>query len=309
MKVNDMNKEKSQFQNALESTAVLVLAEVNPPKTGDIDAVRAIAKNYEGCVDALGISDNRDEVRMSALATASIVQSEGLTPVLHMVTRDRNRIALFSDILGAHALGIRNLLITSGTHQTLGQFKAAKNVFDVDSTQLLQMVSNPRGFGGAIGEENAGGLGSLRLFAAADPYGDPVEMQVMRLAKKIEAGAGIIITKPVFEVDRFRTWWEAVKAVGLHKKAVFIAGIKLLKDAQSAAGLSKKRPDPVIPPALLDRIKSKQGKEAERAEGIKIAVETIEGLGSLEGLRGFEICGDGDDAAVPEIIKKSGLRK
>jgi methylenetetrahydrofolate reductase (NADPH) len=304
-----MDNGKNQFQNVIESNETIVLAEIKPPKTGDADAIRMVARNYNGYADALGISDNRDEVCMSALAAASIVRSEGVTPVLHMVTRDKNRIALLSEVLGAKALGIRNLLCTSGTHQTLGAYNKAKSVFDIDSIQLLQIVSNPQGSGSIMGEEKLDRLAPFCLFAAADPYGDPVEMQIMRLGKKIEAGAGVIITKPVFDMERFKTWWDLIKSKGIHKKAVFIAGIKLLKDAETAAAYSKKRPDPLIPLKLLERLSSKSGKDAQQEEGIKIALETIKGLSAFEGLRGFEICGDGDDAAAIEIIKRSGLRK
>ena len=197
-----MTEQKTKLQQQIESGGRILLAEISPPPSGDAAAVRETARRYAGKVDALGISDNRDRTRMSALAAASLVLAEGVEPILHVVTRDRNRIALVSDCLGAAALGIRNILCTSGTHQTLGEFKTAKCVFDVDSVQLLQIYS------GLGTEDSDSGLGvkggvSLTLGGTAAPFADPMELQVMRLAKKAAAGAGFLVTQPVFDIDRF----------------------------------------------------------------------------------------------------------
>ena len=152
-----MSKQATGLQERIASGKAILLAEISPPRGADPAPVRAAAKRYAGKVHALGVSDNRDRVAMSALAAASLVAAEGVEPILHVTTRDRNRIALVSEALGAQALGIRNLLCTSGTHQTLGRFRAARNVFDIDSVQLLQTYAGLASDGAAGGRKRIRG--------------------------------------------------------------------------------------------------------------------------------------------------------
>ena len=300
-------QQKTNLQQRIESGKPLLLAEISPPGGCDPAPVREAAKRWAGKVHALGVSDNRDRVRMSALAAAALVAAEGVEPILHLVTRDRNRIALISDCLGAQALGIRNLLCTSGTHQTLGRYRAAKNVFDVDCIQLLQTCRELAADGSLVGEAGIDGAGPFCLGAVAAPFADPVEMHVLRLAKKALAGAQFLITQPVFDLDRFAAWWQEVTRRGIHEKVAVVAGIQPLLDAEQAQQLSGKRPLPRIPQATLHRLALQSGPSAQRAAGIEIALETIERLSSLGGLRGFEICGDGDLDAALEVIEKAGI--
>jgi len=300
--------EKTNLDTLIDSGKPILVTEMAPPDGSDLEAVRSCARRYAGRVHALGVSDNRDGVRMSALATASVVASEGIEPILHLVTRDRNRIALASECLGAHALGVRNLLCTTGTHQTLGSCRGAKNVFDIDSIQLLQMCADLTRSRAVLG---AGGLqcaGSFCLGAVAAPFADPLEMQVARLAKKAAAGAKFLITQPVFDLERFETWWTEVTRVGIHERIAILAGILPLPDAESAKTWAETSPRPMIPDAVLARLSSKSDEVGQRALGIELACETIKRLSDLEGLRGFEIRTDGDDDAADEIIERSGLR-
>jgi len=303
-----MAKEKTDLHRRLESDGQILIAEVSPPLGGDPAPVREVAARYAGKVHALGVSDNRDRVAMSALAAASLIQAAGLEPILHVVTRDRNRIALISDYLGAHALGIRNVLPTSGTHQTLGRPRAAKNVFDLDSIQLLHSFAALADDGRIVGEEAIGDCGPVCLGAAASPWADPVELQMIRLAKKVDAGAHFLITDPVFDLDRFDRWWKEVTARGIHQRVAVLAGVRLLSDAEEAKAYAARRPDPRVPDALLERMASAADRDAQRAAGIEIAVETIQRLSRTEGLRGFQICGDGDDEAALQVIELSGLK-
>ena len=291
----------------IESGKPILTAEIAPPRGGDAEAVRLCAKRYAGRVHALGISDNRSDVRMAALAAASLVAAEGIEPILHIVTRDRNRIALVSECLGAQALGIHNILCTTGTHQTLGAFGKARNVFDIDSVQFLQMVAELSTNGSVVGAEGIEGAGPFCLGAVASPYADPLEMQVVRLAKKVAAGARFVITQPIFDFNRFELWWNAVTRRDLDEKVAIIAGITPLTNIREATLLADTRPSPMIPDAVLERLSSKTDEKTERAEGITIAVETIERLVGVEGLRGFEIRGNGDDDAALEVIERSGL--
>ena len=299
--------DKSDLQARIQSGKQLLIAELSPPKSGDPESVRRLAKMYAGKVHALGVSDNRDGAAMSALAAASLVVREGIEPILHVVTRDRNRIALISECLGAQALGIRNILCTTGTHQTLGPARAAKNVFDLDSVQLLQTYSKLAEDGSIVGEDRFEGVGGLCLGAVATPYADPPEMQMMRLAKKIEAGAQFLITQPVFDVERFEAFWKEVVERGFQEKVAFVAGIRLLGDGDKAKTFAESRPSPKIPDSVLERLLAKSDLEAQQVEGVAIAVETIQRLSQLQGLRGFQLNGDGNDDAVLAAIDSSGL--
>ena len=301
-----MTKEKTNLQERIESGQPILAAEIAPSCDGDPVAVRETAKRYVGKVHALGVSDNRNRVGMSALAAASLVAAEGVEPILHMITRDRNRIALVSDFLGALAPGIRNVLCTTGTHQTLGRFRAAKNVFDVDSTQLLQIYADLATDGSIVGEQGIDGLGPVCLGAVVSPNADPAELQIMRTAKKLTAGAQFLITQPVFDLERFDAWWKEVTRRGIHQKVAVVAGVEILTDADEAKAYAQRRPQPMIPDAVLARLGSSSDKSAQRAAGIEMAVKTIRRLSDVTGLRGFEICGGGDDAVL-EVIDESGV--
>ncbi len=302
-----MATEHSKLKQQIEAGKPLLLAEITPPYTGRPEAVVEIAKRFAGKVHALGVGDNRDRVGMSALAAASLIAAEGVETILHVVTRDRNRIALVSDYLGAQALGIRNVLCTSGTHQTLGSFHAAKNVFDIDVIQLLDTYRGLADDASLIGQKGVNGSRPTCFGAVASPMADPMELQVIRLGKKVTAGAQFLITQPVFDIERFRAWYEEVTRRGLHEKAAIIAGIQPLGDAVLAKALAAKRPSPGVPAALIERIISAADPAAQRAASIEIATETIRQLSELDGLRGFHICGDEDVGAALEVIDKSGL--
>jgi len=291
-----MPQEKTALQKRIESKKPIIIAEVAPPKSLDVAPIRALAKKIAGKVHALGISDNRDSIRMSAMAAASIVFAEKIEPILHMATRDRNRIALFSDCIGAQALGIRNILCTSGTHQSLLSIEDAKNVFDFDATLLLRELGKNTLL---VNGNTPDGRTPLCLGAVASPFADPMALQLARIEQKISAGAQFLITPPIFDLDRFGTWWKEVTVRRLHEKAAFIAGIKVLTDASSAREYATKRPIPMVPDSVINRLASKSDPRASRAEGISIATEIIKKLSGVDGIRGFEIvCDDDLDAAI-----------
>ncbi len=303
-----MAEEKTALEQRIESKASILLAEVAPPAGGDPAPVREAARGFAGRVHALGISDNRDRVGMAAIAAASLAAAEGVEPILHVVTRDRNRIALISKCLGAQALGIRNLLCTSGTHQTLGRFRAAKNVFDIDAVQLLGTYANLSGDGSIVGEDGIAGAGPFCLGAVAAVYADPIELQIIRLAKKVTAGARFLITQPIFDLPRCDAWLAKVTERGIHENVAILAGIQPLLSAEEAKAAAAQRPSPAIPEEVIERISSAGDAAAQRAAGIEIAVETIGRLSQVGALRGFQVCGDVDPAAALQVIEKSGLR-
>jgi methylenetetrahydrofolate reductase (NADPH) len=267
-----MSTQATGLQERIASGKTILLAEIHPPRGADPAPLRAAAKRLVGKVHAVGVSDNRDRVAMSALAAASLLNAEGLEPILHLTTRDRNRIALVSEALGAQALGIRNLLCTSGTHQTLGSYRAAKNVYDIDAVQLLQACARLASDCGLLGESAISGAGPFCLGAVASPDADPPALQLLRLVKKVAAGARFLVTQPVYDLGRFEAWWKEVTLRGLHDQAAILAGIQPLTDGH-------------IAPAL----------------------ETIRRLSDLPGIRGFSISADGDPEAALKIIEESGL--
>jgi methylenetetrahydrofolate reductase (NADPH) len=286
----------------------LLVAELTPPLGADPAPLREAARRYAGKVHALGISDNRDRLSMSALAAAAIVAGEGIEPILHVTTRDRNRIALVSEALGAQALGIRNVLCTSGSHQTLGRFRAAKNVYDIDAVQLLATCSRLATDAALVGEEKGiAGAGPFCLGAVAAPDADPLELQLSRLGKKVAAGAAFLITQPVFDLERFDAWWKEITRRGLHEKVAILAGVQPLTLEGLARQREGKRPSSRIPQAAMQRIESAGSPAAQRAASIELALETVRKLSGVAGLRGFGISADGDADAAIEIIDKSAL--
>jgi len=293
-----MAKEETGLSALIDSGKPMLLAELSPPRSSKPAHFRETVNRYSGKVHAVGINDNRDGVCMSALAAASLAVAEGVETILYMVTRDRNRIALIADCLGADALGVRNILCTSGTHQTLANYRAARNVFDIDSVQFLEIAANLPTDGSIVGEENFEGTGPFCLGAVAAPFADPLEMQLIRLSKKVAAGAHFMITQPVFDVDRFEIWWKEVVSLGIHEKVAILAGIRPLLSADDARTFAARRPDPVVPDALIERVGSSSDEVAQRATGVDIALETIDRISALDGLRGFEISGDDTDTVL-----------
>lgn len=303
-----MGAEEKSLHKKIVSGEKILLVQIKPPKGNNPKLLNSFADTYRGKVSGCGVSDNQDEIGMSAMAAAYLLSQRGIAPIIHMTARDRNRIALLSDAIGAQALGITTILCTSGTHQTLGRYTAAKSVFDIDAIHLLRALSTLHEEGSLIGEEKIPDLNPFFLGAVADPYADPLTMQILRLEKKIAAGARFIITAPVFDCERFRIWWEAVTSADIHKKAAIIAGIHLLTDHAMAREYSQRRPSPCIPEKLLQRISSHKEKEAQRQEGIKIAVETMKELSLCAGIQGFELGSDaGDDESILRVIEESGL--
>lgn len=301
-----MSVDKTTLQERIERGQTILLAEATLPKSADPRSIREFFQGAQGKFHAVGIPDNRDGARLSALAAATIALSEGMEPLLHVVTRDRNRIALLSECLGAQALGIKNILCTSGVHQTLGRAREAKAVYDLDSIQLLQAFNHLETDGSCVGEPGFEKASGLCLAGTATPEADPMALQITKTEKKIQAGARILITQPVFDLERFKTWWQAITARGIHEKVAIVAGLEPLLSSGEAKTHSESRPSPRIPDALLDRLASKNGEGAQRAEGIAIAAEILERLSAIKGLRGFQLRGDLE--ATLTLVNRLGLK-
>jgi methylenetetrahydrofolate reductase (NADPH) len=299
---------KSNLQRVLESGAFAVTAECGPPRSADADVVIRKGLLLKKCADAVNVTDNQTAiVRMSSIAAAAILQSVGVEPVAQMVCRDRNRIAIQSDVLGASALGIRNLLCLSGDHQKFGNQAQGKNVYDIDSLQLLRTVTDMTEKGRFIGDDTAMDT-PPRIYAGAaeNPFADPFEYRVHRLEKKIDHGARFIQTQCVFNLEKFAKFMQLVRKRGLHKKVRILAGVTPIKSAGMARYMRDKVAGMDVPDAVIDRVARLKGEEA-RAEGIRICVETIQKLRKMEGVAGVHIMAIEWEEAVPQIVEMAGL--
>ena len=291
----------------LKKGELAVTAECGPPKGADPEAILRKADLLQGKVDAINVTDNQTAiVRMSSLAACSLLVSRGLEPVLQVVVRDRNRIALQSDMLGASALGIRNVLCLSGDHQCLGNQPQALGVFDLDSIQLVQTLKTMRDEGTIWGGEPLTKPPHLFIGAAANPFADPLPLRAIRLAKKIRAGADFIQTQCVYNLKRFKEWMNLITDRGLTEKTSILAGVTPLKSSGMAHYMRNKVAGMDIPDAIIKR-REGAPKQRQREEGIKICVETIQRLKEIQGVRGFHIMAIEWEEVVGEIVERAGL--
>jgi methylenetetrahydrofolate reductase (NADPH) len=300
-------KEISNLKKVLEKGEFAVTAECGPPKGADPDAVLKKAELLREKVDAVNVTDNQTAiVRMSSLAACSLLRSAGLDPVLQVVVRDRNRIALQSDILGASAVGIRNVLCLSGDHQGFGNQPQAMGVFDLDSIQFLNVVRTMRDNGTILGGETLSKGPELFIGAAANPFADPLSFRVVRLAKKINAGADFIQTQCVYNLDRFEEWMKMARDKGLTDNTFILGGVTPLKSTGMAKYMNNKVAGMDVPDEIIKRMEGVP-KEKQREEGIQICVETIQRLKEIPGVKGVHIMAIEWEEVVGEIVGKAGL--
>jgi methylenetetrahydrofolate reductase (NADPH) len=284
----------------------VVTAEIGPPKDSDAKKIRDKAELVRGSADAFNITDNQTAVvRLSSFAGSVILLSMKMEPIMQMTCRDRNRIGLQSDVLGAAALGIRNILCLTGDHQSFGNHPAAKGVFDVDSIQLLQIIKNMRDVGVfQSGDALLAERPCVFLGAAANPYADPFEIQVDRLRKKIDAGAEFIQTQSVYNVEKFARWMDDVQSQGLDKKVHILAGITPLKSVRMAERMKFHVPGTDVPDVVYQRMKNASD---PAKEGYTIALETIRELKILPGIHGIHITALFWEEIIPALVKDAGL--
>jgi methylenetetrahydrofolate reductase (NADPH) len=300
-------KTESRLEKVLEKGAFAVTSECGPPRGADPDVIREKGNLLKGVVDAANITDCQTSVvRMSSLASCLILKEMGFDPILQMVTRDRNRIAIQSDILGAAALGINNMLCLSGDHQRFGDHPQAKNVYDIDSIQLIMTVKKMRDEGKFLNDEELTKPPKLFIGAAANPFADPFEIRALRLAKKVAAGVEFIQTQCIFNLDRFAEWMRQVVDMGLHEKVAILAGVTPLKSVGMGKYMKNLVPGMDVPDEVIERLKGVE-KEKQSAEGIKICIESIQRLKEMEGVRGVHIMAIEWEEKVKEIAEGAGL--
>ncbi|MBL0699340.1 MAG: methylenetetrahydrofolate reductase [Desulfosarcina sp.] len=300
-------KTPSRLEKVLAAGLLAVTSECGPPRGSDPEVIIKKADLIKDYVDAVNITDNQTSVtRLCSLAACIRLKLMGLDPVLQMVTRDRNRIALQSDILGAASFDINNILCLSGDHQSFGDCSNGQNVHDIDSMQLVQTVRHMRDQGKFLGGDDIERPPKMFVGAAANPFADPFEIRVPRLAKKIAAGTEFIQTQCIYNLDKFEEWMKRVRERGLHEKVYILAGMTPMKSAGMARYMKNRVPGMDVPDELIKRLAGVP-KEKQAEEGIDICVESIERLKEVEGVRGFHIMAIEWEEKVPEIVKRTGL--
>jgi methylenetetrahydrofolate reductase (NADPH) len=298
-------KVDGQLAGKIESGEFILTAEHTPPAAATASATEAALKALGGKLCAVNMGDNQHGVAMSSLAASAAALKMGIEPVLQMVTRDRNRIALQSDLLGAASLGIKNVLCLSGYHQTLIGCPEAANVFDLDSTQFVALTTRMCDQGLLANGTKIVGPFSMLVGAVANPFLKPLELNVARLHGKIEAGARFIQTHAVFDLDAFSVWIEAVRQAGLAKKAAILASVLLLDSPAEARALRDTHPDFFVPEHVIAKLQAPGGDAGK--PGWALCVETIRKLKSIEGVRGIHILSGGKEARVPDLLAAAGL--
>jgi methylenetetrahydrofolate reductase (NADPH) len=299
------------LERVLAAGHFAVTAEVGPPRGPDPEAVRKKAALVKGIADAYNVTDNQTAVvRMSSIAAAKLLLDEGLEPVMQMVCRDRNRIAMQSDLLGASALGVRNCLCLSGDHQKAGAsgklrgHPGAKNVYDVDSIQLLCILRRLRDEGLQEGGDAVEPTVPLFIGAAWTPLGTPQEFRTIRLAKKVDAGADFVQTQAVYDVRRFADAVGRAEDQGLAERVAILAGIIVPTSAGMLRYMDANVPGVEVPSALIERM---NGAADRRAEGIHIALELIAAVREVPGVRGIHLQAIEAEHLLPEVVDGAGL--
>lgn len=303
-----MNKEMksgSNLEKLLSRGKFVVTAELGPPKAVNINTIINKVKVLKGFCDAVNITDNQTSiVRMSSIASAIKIIQLGMEPIIQMVTRDRNRIALQSDLIGAAALGVKNVLCLTGDHQSFGNHPSSKNVFDIDSIQLIKMFKDMRDEHKFQCGEEMKYPPEIFIGAAANPFADPFDFRPIRLAKKVNAGVDFIQTQLIYNIEKFKEYMKKVREMDLHKKVYILAGVGPIKSLGMAKYMQKNVAGMDVPDKILEKLKkSKDAKE----EGINICVDIIQEIKEIEGVSGVHIMAIAWEEAVPVIVEKTGL--
>jgi methylenetetrahydrofolate reductase (NADPH) len=297
----------SKLANKIRSGVFVVTAEYLPRAGTDMSAIEACVGAFSQGPVAVNVADNHYGIATSSLATSVALNRAGIEPIYQIVTRDRNRIALQSDLLGAALLGIKNVLCLSGYHQNLIGCPDSANVFDIDSIQLLATVKKMNDEGLLLDGKKIEGTFSMLIGAAANPYTRPMELNVIRILKKAEAGADFIQTQAVFDIEILQQWVEALKKEGLTERIAILAGVLPLTSADEAKRLNDTYTDFNIPEEVIERIRAAGDLNAQKKEGLAICAEIVGKVKNIKGLRGVHIFSGGNEAIVPEVLAAAAM--
>ncbi len=298
-------KAGSNLENVLESGQFAVTAELGPPKGTNLDAFLRRAEMLRTACDAVNVTDNQTAItRLCSLAGCIKLKSLGIEPVMQITCRDRNRIGIQSDVLGALAFGIQNFLCLSGDHQSFGNHPTAKGVYDIDSTQLVGVLRKMRDEHKFMSGDAFTGDAPLYIGAAENPYADPFEFRVLRLEKKMRAGASFIQTQGIYEINRFKEFMKMVVDRGLDKQVHILAGIIPVRSVRMVKYMKGSVAGITIPDEIVTRM---EGAADPKEEGLAITQEIIAQIREIPGVRGIHIMAVGWEDAVPVIVEQAGL--
>lgn len=302
-----MKTSNGTLAGKLKAGEFILTAEYLPPAAADASAIKTAMGAMGNSLTAVSVADNHSGVGTSSIAASSALLGLGVEPIYQLVTRDRNRIALQSDLLGAAALGIGNVLCTSGNHQTLTKCPDSANVYDLDAIQLVWTVRQMRDKGTLLDGTAIAGKFSMLVGTVVNPYLKPMELNMIQLAKKIEAGADFLQTHPVFDLDGFAAWLAEAQKLGLTGKTAIIASVLPLTSVEEAEQLRSTHTDLSIPDAIVERLKAAGKPDAQEKEGLKISAEIIAKLKAMKGVRGIHIVSGGKEAVVQKLRAAAGI--
>ena len=295
------------FEQACQSGRFVITAEIAPPDSADPASLVDRARSFQGLVDAINITDGAGgNCHMSSVAASAILAEHGLTPVYQVACRDRNRIAIQGDLLGAAALGVRNVLCLTGDDVSRGDQPQAKPVFDLDAVSLLGIARAMRDQGQFASGRKLEAAPRLFLGATANPFVPPHLERIANLERKIEAGAQFIQTQFCFDVPALEAFMRQVRARGLHRQCKFIVGVGALKSAKALRRMAALVPGVHIPEQAIARV---GGAADQSEEGKRMCIETIRALAQIEGVGGVHLMGHKNDDVLRHIIVESGLRR
>jgi methylenetetrahydrofolate reductase (NADPH) len=297
----------SRLERVLRSGRFAVTAELNAPDSADPEDVYKNALVLAEVCDAINATDGSGaNCHMSSIGCCALLTRAGYEPVLQVNCRDRNRIAIQGDLLGAAAMGVQNVLCLTGDDVTAGDQPQARRVFDFDSMHLLRTARTMRDKGIFLSGRKLTTPPRFFLGAAANPFAPPVEFRHLRLAKKIEAGADFIQTQYCFDVPVFQTYMQRVRDLGLHEKVFILVGVGPLRSEKVAEFMRTKVPGVHIPDTVVERL-AKTPKARKREEGMQICTEIIQQVREIEGVHGVHVMAYRQEETVAEIIQRSGI--
>lgn len=296
----------SHLHDLLSRGRFVVTAELGPPKSSSAKGLRKAASALAGYVDAINLTDNQAAVvRLCSLAACVHVMAQGVEPVLHMTCRDRNRIGLQSDLLGAYSLGIKNVLVLTGDSPSVGNHPDAKPVFDLTSIELCKVVRDLRDQSKFLNGEELKFAPRFFIGCGENPFLGTPEQKIERLSRKVAAGADFIQTQPVFDVEGFAKWVSLIRSAGLDRRVSIIAGVLPVRSGETLARIARV-PGIKVPDELYDRFRGLT-EEAQQAEGIRLATEIIQAVKQLQGVSGVHIMAVNWHEVVPEIVSRTEL--
>ncbi len=298
---------RSGLQRLLQSGEFVVTCELETSDSADPEVVYRLADALQGKVDAVNCTDNSAaHPHLSALAAARLLLDRGVEPILQLACRDRNRLALQADILGAAALGVRNLVAMTGDDVTAGDHPEAKPIYDLDAMHLLRTARIMRDAGTYLSGRRLDQPPNMFIGAVENPFAPPVDYRPMRLGKKIEAGAEFVQTQIVFNLERMRTFMARVVDLGLVEHVFVLAGVYVLRSARAARYLRDQVPGIDVPDEVLRRMeRCPQDRQSE--EGARLALEIIEQLREMPGISGIHLMSIRGEEAILRVVEEAGL--